>query len=194
MNPLKEIIEFRKKASEKNDPMLDLCIFSTSNENFEPFVRTIELNQISTKALNILITDGSPKSRQLNSTNKFEVLLLWLTVPIQIRIRGEIKKLDKNSADKLWKKKDDRFKLLDYFHEHVKQQSQLITNEEIQNQSKKIKEKRLNILLKKIPKNISAYSISPAYIDIWMDNGGIFPERKVYKLFNKKWEENILMP
>ena len=89
-DPIALVVEDRARARAAGDPLADLCVLATgggAEEDGSAGVRPIVLRDVGPQGIGLLISRTSPKWEPL-SAGRYEVLLLWLTIRRQYRVRG----------------------------------------------------------------------------------------------------------
>jgi pyridoxamine 5'-phosphate oxidase len=117
VDPLALVVADRERARAASDPMTDLCVLATAGRagGDPPGVRPIVLRDIGPQGIGLLISCTSPKWEPLSS-GRFELLLLWLTIRRQYRVRGTIVPMPDATIETYWSQKVHASRLLDVYY------------------------------------------------------------------------------
>lgn len=128
-DPLGLIVTERERARAAGDPMTDLCVLATAEDGGPPGVRPIVLRDIGPDGIGLLISETSPKWGPL-SRGRFELLLLWLSVRRQFRVRGRLAPMPEALVTRYWEQKVHASRLLDLYYATHQGQSTVIASRE----------------------------------------------------------------
>ncbi|MBZ0200509.1 MAG: hypothetical protein K8H86_11620 [Ignavibacteriaceae bacterium] len=197
VNPVEKIIEAKKLANHKGDPLHGTCFLATTQYDKSPHVRAMQLYDLVDGALFLLINDTSPKWEQLTSSASYEALIYLPSVSMQARFCGAFFMAEKRIAEKYWTQVPLRFKKLDYFHSMFLDQSSKQFDE------KKFYENMIFITETykdnpnlALPDHVKGVYLVPTEIEIWMDTkkGDEMPIRLLYIVKDNEWQEQLLVP
>jgi pyridoxamine 5'-phosphate oxidase len=118
VDPISLVVEDRARARAASDPMTDLCVLATAGHGGRteaPGVRPIVLRDVGPQGIGLLISQTSPKWEPLSS-GRYELLLLWLTIRRQYRVRGTIASMPDETIETYWNQKVHASRLLDVYY------------------------------------------------------------------------------
>ena len=117
LDPLALIVDDRARARAAGDPFADLCVLATDGGSTPrlPGVRPIVLRDVGPQGIGLLISRTSPKWEPL-SAGRYELLLLWLTIRRQYRVRGGIAPMPDALVETYWNQKVHESRLLDLYY------------------------------------------------------------------------------
>jgi pyridoxamine 5'-phosphate oxidase len=118
VDPISLVVDDRARARAAADPMTDLCILATAGHASgidAPGVRPIVLRDVGPQGIGLLISRTSPKWEPLSS-GRCELLLLWLTIRRQYRVRGTIAPMPDGTVETYWNQKVHASRLLDVYY------------------------------------------------------------------------------
>ena len=117
-DPITLVVEDRARARAAGDPFADLCVLATAGHSGDaaaPGVRPIVLRDVGPQGIGLLISRTSPKWEPL-STGRYELLLLWLTIRRQYRVRGTVASMPDPLVETYWNQKVHESRLLDVYY------------------------------------------------------------------------------
>jgi len=130
VDPLSLIVAERERARAAGDPMTDLCILATVDGDGPPGVRPVILRDTGPEGLGLLISETSQKWGPL-SRGRFELLLLWLTLRRQFRVRGRLDPMPDATIQRYWDQKAHASRLLDVYYATHQAQSTVVTSRDV---------------------------------------------------------------
>src|SRR4029453_2803425 len=118
VDPVALVVDDRARARAAGDPLTDLCVLATAahaDDGEAPGVRPIVLRDVGPQGIGLLISRTSPKWEPLSS-GRYELLLLWLTIRRQYRVRGGIAPMPEAMVETYWNQKVHESRLLDLYY------------------------------------------------------------------------------
>ena len=125
LDPLALIVADRDRARSAGDPFADLCVLATAQEPGQPGVRPIVLRDVGPAGIGLLISQASPKWAPL-SAGHYELLLVWLTIRRQYRVRGSVAPMPEALVQTYWSQKVHESRLLDLYYATYGVQSSVV--------------------------------------------------------------------
>jgi pyridoxine/pyridoxamine 5'-phosphate oxidase len=196
VNPFEKLIEAKKLAESRKDPLSEVCFLATTQYDKSPHVRAMQLHDLIDGGLFIIINDTSPKWEQLTSSATYEALLYFPSVSVQSRLCGAFFMADSITTEKYWKNKPYKFKSLDYFHSIFYDQStRQIEKRTFVDEMNHIKETYPDSEELSVPEHVKGIYLVPTEIEIWMDDTvDDIPVRLSYLIKNDEWHESLMVP
>jgi pyridoxamine 5'-phosphate oxidase len=129
-DPVALIVADRERARAAADPLADLCVLATAEaDGGPPGVRPIVLRDVGPQGIGLLISETSPKWPPLMH-RRYELLLLWLTIRRQYRIRGGLAPMPEERVAGYWDQKVLESRLLDLYYATHQAQSTVVPSRE----------------------------------------------------------------
>jgi pyridoxamine 5'-phosphate oxidase len=131
-DPVALIVADRARARTAGDPLTDLCVLATAGGAADadaPGVRPIVLRDVGPQGIGLLISRTSTKWEPL-SAGRSELLLLWLTIRRQYRVRGRIAPMPEALVETYWSQKVHESRLLDVYYATYGAQSTAVPSRE----------------------------------------------------------------
>ena len=173
-------------ADIKKDP--NAFVLSTVSSDLKPTSRVVLLKGFSRLGF-IFFTNYESKKGQDISLNKNVCLnFFWNTLERQIRISGEVDKLDKLSSVEYFNSRDKNSRYAAVFS---KQSKDLDLSFDFQKHIR-FKLKQNEIINK--PDNWGGYLVKPDYFEFWQGREYRFHDRLVYLKVNNNWNIKRLYP
>lgn len=113
----------RARASAAGDPMTDLCVLATVDEQGFPALRTLVVRGIDARAVQVFVNRSSPKWAELHASGRFELLCYYANLGLQYRLSGGVAAADIDTVRRSWTRKPYRTRLLDWYYELERPQS-----------------------------------------------------------------------
>jgi pyridoxamine 5'-phosphate oxidase len=115
-DPISLVVDDRARARTAGDPLADLCVLATAGaSDGAPGVRPIVLRDVGPQGIGLLISSTSPKWEPLSS-GRYELLLLWLAIRRQYRVRGVLAPMPDALVETYWNQKVHESRLLDVYY------------------------------------------------------------------------------
>ena len=177
------------EKKEVNDP--NALSLATVNKNNEPSVRMVLLKDISKKGFVFYTNLNSPKSNDIKINPKAEMCFHWKSLQRQIRIFGEVSKVNDKEADDYFKSRPYKSKIGAW----ASDQSKVLNK--IEDFLKKINEfknkyKEANNVPR--PQNWSGWCLNPLSFEFWLGDKYRIHERLRYKKISNSWNKEVLYP
>ncbi len=129
-DPISLVVDDRARARAAGDPLADLCVLATAGAaGGAPGVRPIVLRDVGPQGIGLLISSTSPKWEPLAS-GRYELLLLWLTIRRQYRVRGTLAPMPGTLVETYWNQKVHESRLLDVYYAAYGAQSTVVPSRE----------------------------------------------------------------
>jgi pyridoxamine 5'-phosphate oxidase len=194
MNPIPQLQRDWKAAKDAGDPAATFCALATVDEAGHPHVRTVVLWDIRSDGLPILTNTTSPKWAHLRSKPNYELVLLWLSLQRQYRIRGTCVELPREDTRRLWAKKRYELKLLDYYYARFGHQStRIFSHDEFRRRIEVLKSEYPESSDLLFPETAEGLLLQIEQVDLWI-GVGLVPERLLYRRLRNKWSVDHLVP
>jgi pyridoxamine 5'-phosphate oxidase len=132
VDPLVLVVDDRARARAAGDPLSDLCVLATDGPAGgadPPGLRPIVLRDVGPQGIGLLISRTSVKWEPLSS-GRYELLLLWLTIRRQYRVRGTVAPMPDATVETYWNQKVLESRLLDVYYATYGAQSTVIPSRE----------------------------------------------------------------
>ena len=129
-DPISLVVDDRARARTAGDPLADLCVLATAEvADGAPGVRPIVLRDVGPQGIGLLISSTSPKWEPLSS-GRYELLLLWLAIRRQYRVRGALAPMPDALVETYWNQKVHESRLLDVYYAVYGAQSSAVPSRE----------------------------------------------------------------
>ena len=131
-DPISLVVDDRARARAAGDPFSDLCVLATAGhvrDAAAPGVRPIVLRDVGPQGIGLLISRTSPKWEPLSS-GRYELLLPWLTIRRQYRVRGTVVPMPDTLVETYWNEKVHESRLLDLYYATYGAQSSAVPSRE----------------------------------------------------------------
>lgn len=156
------------------------------------------LGEVDSRCVNLKFIDGnsfifftnytSPKSVQFQNHPKISTLIFWDKINLQIRMKGIIKKTEREFNRKYFAK---RSKAKNALAISSNQSSRINSYQEVLNKYETaFKSKDLSLC----PKYWGGFSFDPYSIEFWKAGENRLNKRDLYELNNNKWVRYLLEP
>ena len=185
----------RERAKAAGDPMADLCVLATVDEEGAPALRTLVVRGIDCRSILIFINRSSPKWRELHRCGRFEVLCCYPTLGLQYRARGRTTPHDVDAVRRSWKRKPYRTKLLDWYYERERPQSvRLESREELLAGHRRMQAQFPDPEKVSAPDGVRGLDLVVDGIERLDVNATPVHERRAFTLHDARWQEGSLVP
>ncbi len=188
--PLTEFKAFYNKAVELNQRSIEASCLSTIDiKKKSAHSRYVNIKYINSQEFIFFTNYESKKAKEIKTSSKVALNFYWNMANVQIRIEGNISKINESIYDEHFKTRGDAKNALAI----SSQQSQCIDsykNVQINYQS------QLGILssLSKRPAYWGGYSITPYYFEFWEGHESRLNKRSVYEKNLDSWNHYYLQP
>lgn len=195
-NPIETFLNDWTKAKESKDQNSPFCTLVTVSKDLCPSARIVGLREVTQEGeFLIFLNRTSPKWKQLQETNKYELLVFWPSLMIQYRISGSRwSTMDDEEMKKLWVNKPHRSKLLDYYYQNYQPQSSELDSRQAFLDDMKLLGERFPDDVPRQETN-TAVLLQPAVIEEWRgDLKDRLHHRCLYELKDGEWIATTLVP
>ena len=190
-NPYDVFLKWIKEAINSNlieEP--NAMNVSTIEDDGYPRSRIVLLKDLSNNGLTFFTNYNSNKGKSINKNNKVCVSFFWPPLERQVIIKGKAKRISNDLSKKYFYSRSRESQIAAL----ISPQSKIIPNRNFLNKSiKSVGEKYKG---KKIPMpdHWGGFIIKPFEIEFWQGRPDRLHDRILFKLFNDRWESNILAP
>jgi len=181
-------MEEAKKTKVGDPTALSLA---TSNNVGQPDVRMVLLKGISSKGFVFYTNLKSSKGQDLKTNPKASMCFYWESISRQIRILGNVTKVNDKEADLYFNSRPYESKISTWASDQshtMKERSELLKKIE----NFKIKYKNNKNVPR--PPHWSGWNLNPTSIEFWLHKDPRIHERLKYKKVGNVWEKEILYP
>src|SRR5262245_16290654 len=193
-DPIALIVDDRARARAATDPLADLCVLATAPGAGAPGVRPIVLRDVGPQGVGLLISRTSPKWEPL-SAGRCELLLLWLTIRRQYRVRGTVASMPDALVETYWNQKVHESRLLDLYYATYGAQSTTVP-------SRKRFMEGIDALRRRYPppeavprpELLEGVYVVPERIEVWRGSPDRLHDRRRFTLDGAGWREETLVP
>ncbi len=177
------------KKKEINDP--NAMSLATSNKDNQPNVRMVLLKGINQKGFIFYTNLNSPKSLDIKDNPKAAMCFHWKSIQRQVRILGNISKVDDKEADRYFNSRPYKSRIGAWASDQSKtmeKRADLLTK--IDELKKKYKDE------KNVPRPPfwSGWVLNPHSLEFWLGEENRIHERLRYVKIKKDWKKEILYP
>jgi len=178
------------KISESNDP--NALALATADSNAIPSVRMVLLKDFSKEGFIFYTNLESQKGNELKKNPNGSMCFHWKSLLRQIRINGNLSKVEDNVADKYYNSRSYDSRIGAW----ASAQSMVLKNRnDLISSIEEYKKKYSNKDSVPRPKHWSGWNLSPSSIEFWLDGGNRIHERLKYvKDENGNWNKFLLNP
>ncbi len=163
---------------------------STVNNNREPSSRILYIRDFNSNGFVFYTNYDSKKGSELIENNYGALNVFWGELERQIRIQGEISKVDDSTSDKYFNARPRASKIGAW----ASNQSQIIKDRnELEDKIKFYEEKFKDQDVPR-PDNWGGYCLNPNKIEFWQGRPSRLHDRIVYIKENNQWAKNRLSP
>ena len=194
LDPLGLIVADRERARAAGDPFADLCVLATAQEPGQPGVRPIVLRDIGPAGIGLLISQASPKWAPL-SAGRYELLLVWLTIRRQFRVRGGVTPMPEALVEKYWSQKVHESRLLDrYYATYGVQSSVVPSRDRFLEGIEALRREYPSPESVPRPDLLRGVYLVPERIEMWRGSPDRLHDRRRYDRDGAGWREETLVP
>ena len=197
VDPISLVVGDRARARAAADPLTDLCVLATAGQASRidaPGVRPIVLRDVGPQGIGLLISRTSPKWEPLSS-GRYELLLLWLTIRRQYRVRGTIAPMPDETIETFWNQKVHASRLLDVYYATYGAQSTAVPSREVFLQG-------IDALRQQYPtpedvprpELLRGVYLVPERIEAWRGSPDRLHDRRRFVREANGWREETLVP
>src|SRR5262245_48822342 len=194
VDPLTLIVDDRARARAAGDPCTDLCVLATAQDRGLPGVRPIVLRDIGPQGIGLLISRTSPKWEPLAS-GRYELLLLWLTIRRQYRVRGRVGPMPEALVETYWSQKVHESRLLDlYYATQAAQSSPVPSRERFLEGIEDLRQQYPSPEAVPRPDLLQGVYLIPERIEAWRGSPDRLHDRRRFTRDGTLWREETLVP
>jgi pyridoxamine 5'-phosphate oxidase len=196
-DPIALVVEDRARARAAGDPFADLCVLATgggAEEPGPPGVRPIVLRDVGPQGIGLLISRTSPKWEPL-SAGCYEVLLLWLTIRRQYRVRGGVAPMPDALVETYWNQKVHASRLLDlYYATYGAQSTTVPSRERFLEGIDTLRQRYPSPEAVPRPELLRGVYLVPERIEAWRGSPDRLHDRRSFARAGGEWREETLVP
>jgi pyridoxamine 5'-phosphate oxidase len=197
VDPIALVVEDRDRARAAGDPMVDLCVLGTSGAGRDaraPGVRPIVLRDVGPQGIGLLISETSQKWEPLSS-GRAEVLLLWLTVRRQYRVRGGVAPMPAALVETYWSQKVHASRLLDvYYATHAAQSTPVESRDRFLEGIAALRQRYPTPESVPRPDLLRGIYLVPERVEQWRGSPDRLHDRRLFVRQAGAWVEETLVP
>lgn len=189
-NPIDQFQIWMEEAI--NAQLLDPYAMSISTvaDNGQPSTRIVYLRDIYPEGFIFYTNYDSQKGKNISINNKVALNFLWSELERQIRVEGEVEKLNKEASDAYFAKRPRESQIGAW----ASNQSQLIRNrQELEDKVTFYTDKFKGIPIPR-PAHWGGYLVKPTKIEFWQGRPSRLHDRIVYTKNGERWEQSRLCP
>ena len=196
-DPVALVVEDRERARTAGDPMVDLCILGTSGPGRDvnaPGVRPVVLRDVGPQGIGLLISQTSQKWEPLAS-GRAEVLLLWLTIRRQYRMRGAVQPMPEALVETYWSQKVHASRLLDvYYSTYAAQSTPVESRARFLEGIDALRQRYPTPEAVPRPEFLRGVYLVPERIEQWRGSPDRLHDRRLFVREAGGWREDTLVP
>jgi pyridoxamine 5'-phosphate oxidase len=180
--------------------MTDLCVLATAGATAgpgsagAPGVRPIVLRDVGPQGIGLLISGTSPKWEPL-AAGRYELLLLWLSIRRQYRVRGTIGPMTDETIETYWNQKVHASRLLDVYYATYGAQSTPVPSRDVFLEG-------IDTLRQRYPTSeavprpdvLRGVYLIPERIEVWRGSADRLHDRHRFVREATGWREETLVP
>jgi pyridoxine/pyridoxamine 5'-phosphate oxidase len=196
ISPIKIFRDYWEQAKSLGDANAAYCSLASVSENGQVSTRTLVLREVTDDSFVIFINNSSPKWKQLEHSNRIEILIFWPSLMHQYRIRGELENIPKETMRLHWANKPYDSKIIDnYYRDYQPESSVLDSKDTLLAGITNLKNSYPKEADVPFPSNVEGVRIKANYIEIWQESiADQLHERHLYELSGNRWERSTLVP
>ena len=196
-DPIALVVGDRARARAAGDPLADLCVLATAGHDTDagaPGVRPIVLRDVGPQGIGLLVSRTSPKWEPLLSGG-YELLLLWLTIRRQYRVRGKISPMPENLVETYWTQKVHESRLLDvYYATYGAQSTAVPSRERFLDGIEALRRRYPTAESVPRPELLQGVYLVPDRIEAWRGSPDRLHDRRRFIREGGGWREETLVP
>jgi len=188
-DPLLMFQKWYQAAHEKNCPSPHAMMISTVDTNAQPSSRVVYMKELLEEGLIFYTNYNSRKGQNLDSNPKISALFFWQEVEQQVRIEGEVEKVDPTLSD-------------DYFSSRPRisqigawasgQSNTIKDRKELEDLVAYYESKFPDVVPR--PPHWGGYIIKPEYFEFWQGRLGRLHDRICYSKSKSGWDTKRIAP
>jgi pyridoxamine 5'-phosphate oxidase len=193
--PLDELVFHRGIAMTSADPAANYVILATIDPAGFPCMRTLTVRELGSAGIKFHVNSRSPKIEHIDENGRAELLFLWATTLVQVRVRGRITVEQDEAVTRAWAAKATSSQAADVMHAELLPQSRVITGREelLRHYAEAVSSvERRNPA---VPSTVVTLSMAPQFIEIWTaSRSDRMHDRRRHSLRGEKWVTETLVP
>jgi pyridoxamine 5'-phosphate oxidase len=194
LDPIALIVNDRARARAAGDPFADLCVLATAQDSGAPGVRPIILRDVGPQGIGLLISRTSPKWEPLLSGH-YELLLVWLTIRRQYRVRGGVAPMPDTLVQTYWAQKVHESRLLDLYYSTYGAQSSVVpSRERFLEGIEALRRRYPSPEVVPRPDLLQGLYLVPERIEAWRGSPDRLHDRHRFARDGAGWREETLVP
>jgi pyridoxamine 5'-phosphate oxidase len=194
LDPILLIVNDRARARAAGDLFADLCVLATAQDPGALGVRPLVLRDVGPQGIGILISRTSPKWEPLSSGH-YELLLVWLTIRRQYRVRGGVAPMPDTLVQTYWAQKVHESRLLDlYYATHGAQSSAVPSRERFLEGIEALRRRYPSPETVPRPDLLQGLYLIPERIEAWRGSPDRLHDRRRFARDGAGWREETLVP
>lgn len=188
-NPFKLFNKWYQDSFEKNCPDPHAVVLSTVAENGQPSSRIVYMRDLVEEGVIVYTNYLSRKGIEIDQNKKVSLLFYWDCAERQVRIEGEIEKIDAFISDDYFAARPR----ISQIGAWASEQSQKIEN-------RAYLEERVAYFEKKYPNEVprpphwGGFLIKPAYFEFWQGRLGRLHDRICFEKMAEEWRSFRIAP
>lgn len=196
MSPLENLAQYHQKAQEHEGFYANFVNLITIDSDGFPMSRIVTLRKIDNDEISLYINQKSPKGTQLQANPKYELNVFWANLFVQFRIRGAYEMVRNEALAEEWHSKPYLGKMVDLYQNHVRQQSEALTNRDQLTEEMVVLQKKFPEGQKlPFPPNLVKLILKPDYVETWIGSrSDRLHQRTLSVLKNRHWQSQMLVP
>lgn len=189
-NPLEQFISWLQDAiaTEAHDP--NAMLLATVDEKGFPDTRIVLLKAITEEGFIFYSNYDSKKARQLTQHDMAAINFYWPHFTRQVRIRGQVKKLDRKQSEAYFATRPRAAQL----GAHASAQSTILPDRHAVEKQLRLLEAKFADQSIPCPANWGGYQLTPCEYEFFQGRKWRFNDRLLYTLENGQWKQHWLAP
>jgi pyridoxamine 5'-phosphate oxidase len=157
-------------------------------------VRPVVLRDVGPAGLGLLISETSPKWAPL-AQGRFELLLLWLSIRRQFRVRGGLRPMPESLVETYWGQKVHASRLLDLYYATHQAQSTVVRSREAFLGGIEVL-RRQHPTPESVPRPglLRGVHLVPDRVELWRGSPDRLHDRRRFARLADGWREETLVP
>ena len=190
-NPYDVFLKWIKEAINSNliEEPNAMNVSTIENDGY-PRSRIVLLKDLSNNGLTFFTNYNSNKGKSINKNDKVCVSFFWPPLERQVIIKGKAKRISNDLSKKYFYSRPRESQIAAL----ISPQSEIIPNRDFLNKSIKSVDEKYKGKKIPMPDNWGGFIIEPFEIEFWQGRPDRLHDRILFKLFNDRWESNILAP